>query len=61
MNKCIPLIKYFCRQQEGTLKPWPAFDAERDCEKLRAAMKGMGKLEMLRYIYVLLVHKNGLI
>ena len=30
-------------QAEGTLKPWPAFDAERDCEKLRKAMKGIGK------------------
>ena len=29
-------------QAEGTLKPWPAFNAERDCEKLRKAMKGMG-------------------
>ena len=24
------------------MKPWPAFNSERDCEKLREAMKGMG-------------------
>ena len=32
-------------QAEGTLKPWEYFNAERDCEALRAAMKGVGKLQ----------------
>lgn len=27
---------------EGTLKPWPTFNAEVDCERLRKAMKGLG-------------------
>ena len=30
-------------QAEGTLKPWPTFNAEIDCEKLRKAMKGLGE------------------
>lgn len=29
-------------QADATLKPWPAFNAERDCEVLRKAMKGLG-------------------
>jgi len=29
-------------QAEGTLKPWPTFNAEVDCERLRKAMKGLG-------------------
>ncbi|KAK2142740.1 hypothetical protein LSH36_919g01024 [Paralvinella palmiformis] len=29
-------------EAEGTLKPWEYFNAERDCEALRAAMKGVG-------------------
>ena len=31
-------------QQEGTVKAWEYFNAEVDCEGLRAAMKGMGKV-----------------
>ena len=36
---------YFVTEEyecEGTLKPWEAFNSERDCEILRKAMKGMG-------------------
>lgn len=31
-----------CPQQEGTVKPHPAFDAEIDAQTLRTAMKGLG-------------------
>jgi len=34
-------------QAEGTLKPWPTFNAEVDCERLRKAMKGLGLYSFL--------------
>ena len=32
-------------QQEGTVKPWPTFNAEADCQTLKKAMKGLGKFQ----------------
>ena len=33
-------------QEEGTLKPYPRFNAEEDVQKLRKAMKGFGKWDL---------------
>ena len=33
-------VLYF---QQGTVKPAPSFDVDKDCEALRNAMKGAGK------------------
>ena len=30
---------------EGTVKPYPSFNAETDAKTLRTAMKGLGKLD----------------
>ena len=34
-------------QEDGTLKPYPRFNVEEDVQKLRKAMKGFGKLDLL--------------
>ena len=35
--------RLFILQQEGTLMPYPKFNAEQDAEVLHKAMKGLGK------------------
>ena len=37
------LLNFFVLQQEGTVKPYPNFNAEQDAEVLRSAMKGLGR------------------
>ena len=40
----ISLISGFLLQTEGTVKPFPNFNAEHDAAVLRKAMKGLGEL-----------------
>ena len=42
----------FLLQEEGTLKPYPRFNAEDDVRKLRKAMKGLGKHILLIFMWI---------
>ena len=41
---------------EGTVKPYPSFNAETDAKTLRTAMKGLGKLVTIDMSFNVRVH-----